>query len=156
MSSNLKYDLQARAAGLGKRCRHHDPRAGITCGADCKIGHPIREIVAKAAGSDVGIAFMLPCHPGPERKAECPDYDPKTPEELAAERAAFDAHVDRTIKLIKAAGEWRRKMVENGLTAATATCPNCGMKDGVALTCALGVNNHLWAKCRGCGAGFIE
>lgn len=150
-------ELRSRLDALGKRCRHYDARNSIvdpekTCG----IGHPIRKIVKAAAGTDLGMAFMLPCHPGPERKADCPSYDPKTDEEIAADKLRMKAATEKFIERLPKIAAMKRKMVKHELSFAKATCPWCEVKDALHLTCALSVNNHVHGKCSKCGQGFME
>lgn len=148
--------ISERMAVLGPRCRHYDPRAGIVNGQDCRIGFPIRKIVGEKAGTTVGLAYMLPCHPGPERQADCPSYDPKTEDEIAAERASVSRLMDETLKMIAAAPRWKRLMVAKGKATARANCPCCGGEGTVRLTCAIGNNRHLSANCSECSIGFRE
>lgn len=148
--------ISERLAALGPSCRHYDPRGGIANDEDCKIGHPIRKIVTAANGSDLGIAFMFPCRPGPECKADCPSYDPKTDAERAEDRKRLDEAMDRFTERLPKIGAMKRKMVDNKLSRAKATCPWCEAKDTFILTCALSVNNHVHGRCSECGEGFME
>ena len=149
--------MSDRMAALGPRCRHHTPVAGIHGGNECGIGHPIRKIVHAANGnSSSGIAFMLPCHPGPERKANCPSYDAQTPEELEAKRARSDAMVQAFLKRLPKIAEMKRKMVAGNLRTAKATCPWCEAKDAFKLSCNIAGNKHVHGNCSSCGEGFLE
>lgn len=149
--------ISERFAELGPSCRHYDPRGGICSGEDCKIGHPIRNIVKAANGGDeMGMAYMLPCRPGPERKADCPSYDPKTDEEIAEQRADMDRAMNAFVERLPKIAAMRRKMVANRLETAKATCPWCEESDAFKLTCAVGYNNHVHGKCVSCGEGFME
>lgn len=149
--------VSERMAALGPRCRHHNPRAGIQGHNECERGYPIRKIVHAANGnSSLGIAFMMPCHPGPECKANCPGYDPKTPAEIAEQKARQVASIDAFIKRLPKISEMKRKMIAGNLSSAKATCPWCEAKDAFRLSCNIGGNKHVHAKCELCGEGFIE
>jgi hypothetical protein len=149
-------DISSKTKQLGMACRHYDGHAFFCGTGGCKIGHPIRDIVTRASGSAIGIAFKLPCRPGPERAAQCPDYDAKTDEEIEAERESMRAYMDRVAKMIAKAAGWRKQMVAKEKRTARANCPCCGGKGTVRLTCAIGYNNHVWAECSECKVGFRE
>lgn len=153
--------IEDRAKALGLPCRHFNGREfAIGCGdgrGACGRGHPIRKIVIGANGGDnTGILYKTPCRPGPERVAECPDYDPKTIGEIAEERAAMAKEMERAAVMMKAAGKWRAKMVAEKRPTGRASCPCCGGKETVRVRVAIGYNNHLACKCEACGVGFIE
>lgn len=150
-------DLAERFSQLGPKCRHWSALAHIRRENGCGIGHPIAKIVTAANGGDsAGLLLMLPCKPGPDAKAKCPDYDPKTAEELAADRAAMDASIARFLKGMPVFNALREEMVAGGVSAKTIDCPYCDAVGAMHVTCAIGVNNHLWAKCSACGEGFME
>lgn len=143
-----------RMAQCGRVCRHHR-REGIE--TVCAIGHPIEKIVIAAnGGRRTGIAFMFPCRPGPECKAQCPNYDPKTDDEIAEEKAALKLRMDAFVKGLSAMGLIRETMVKDKIARDIFDCPWCGTPRALHVTCAVGYNNHLSAKCKDCGEGFIE
>lgn len=145
-----------RFSALGKVCRHFRPRDSLN-NKGCAIGHPVEKIVMAANGdSRTGIAFMFPCRPGPERKAECPSYDPKTDDEIADEQARMKARMDAFIKAMPVINAIRATMIEGRIARQTADCPWCNTPGALHLSCAIGHNNHLSAKCAECGEGFIE
>lgn len=139
---------------LGTACRH-SRRVGIEC--VCGIGHPIEKIVIAANGGDLtGIAFMFPCRPGPECKVECQDYDPKTDEEIEAEKAKMQEQMEKFIKAHSALSGIRAIMVKGRVVRDRFDCPWCGEPRALHVNCAIDYNNHLSAKCAECGIGFIE
>ena len=156
----------ARAVGatapvLGRACRHF---SGLNFmrgdGDDCKacaIGHPIRKIVISAnGGTHHGIAYKTPCRPGPERAAECPNYDPQTDEEIAAERDRMREHMDRFVKALPVLNAIRSTMIDGKIARDVVDCPFCGTAKALHVSVAIGYNNHMRAKCKECGDGFIE
>ncbi|WP_288927329.1 hypothetical protein [uncultured Maritimibacter sp.] len=149
-------EVSATLDACGKRCRHYNFLRGVRRENECGIGHPIRRIVTEKAGTDQGMVFMLPCTAPPNPVAECPDYDPKTDEEIAAQRAEMSAHMDKVLVVMSAAAGWRKKMIANNLPTASVTCPSCGEKDAMKVSCALEVNNHLRCHCSNCEIGFME
>ena len=150
-------DLAAKTAQPGPACRHWKPLLHIHGENGCLIGHPIAEIVTKANGGDsAGLFFMLPCRPGPEAKAKCPDYDPRTPEELAAIEAEMNRRMDAFVRVLPAFNTLREEMVAAGELVRTIDCPWCGAAEAVTATCAIGINNHMHAHCSACKEGFIE
>ncbi len=152
MTSSSTRDLSKH----GPRCRHHQPLRGIQSGEECAIGHPIRKIVAAAAGTDVGMAYMLPCYPGPERKADCPSYDPKTDAERAAEEVERRERMAKTLAALPKLNAMKSKMIANGLETAKASCPWCGEKNALQIICNIRGNQHMHARCRACDTGIIE
>jgi hypothetical protein len=148
--------LKEEMEKLGTACRHYDPRAGIIYNKDCGLGHKVRDMVAKAAGTNMGTAFMMPCRPGPQKKIECNDYDPKTEDELAEEARQRAIAMDRAAVMMRMAESWRKQMVIRKLKSAVAKCPVCLSEESVRVTCAIDYNKHLHAKCGKCGAGFME
>lgn len=142
------------------RCRHFlgmypDDRPS------CAKGRNVREWARRCnGGTDLGIGLRLPC----TRQAEvaekplfdCPELDRETEEEREAKRAEVSAAMDRLIKALPKLNEMKRKMIANNLTSAVATCPWCGEKDALRVGVALGVNNHMRARCSSCDEGFIE
>lgn len=143
---------------LGRACRHFLAReALIGDGQCCKIGHPIRKIVMAAnGGSSFGMAYMFPCRPGPDRKAECPDYDPKTDAEIEASKAALRDKMDRLVKAMPVLNELRATMIAGQVSRQIVDCPFCNATGRLHVTCAIGSNNHMSARCAECGEGFIE
>lgn len=138
-----------------RKCRHFvfwRTRGENPCG----LGHPIMKIAAARAGTEYGILKRLPCTTSPNPLADCPSYNPKTDAEIEADREALSREMDRVLLVFKAAGGWRKKMVAYGLRRAKVTCPACGEKDAMRVSCALGYNNHMRCHCEKCGAGFIE
>jgi hypothetical protein len=146
--------LSDRMAQCGRACRHHR-REGLNVA--CAIGHPIEKIVIAANGGHrTGIAFMFPCRPGPECKAQCPNYDPKTDAEIAEEQAAMKNRMEALIKGLPAMGLIRATMVKGKVARDIFDCPWCGQPRALYVSCAIEYNNHLSAKCKECGEGFIE
>lgn len=142
---------------LGPTCRHYSQMKMLTDRQPCSIGHPILKIVTAANGkSAFGIGYMLPCRPGPERKAECPDYDTKTPEEIAADQASLRAAMDRFIAALPVLNSLRSTMIEGRIARMIADCPFCTQPRSLHVTCAIGHNNHMSACCTECGQRFIE
>ena len=142
---------------LGRSCRHHDPRGGIVYGKDCRIGHPIRKIVCAANGnSNSGIAYMMPCRPGPLRKANCPSYDPETDAEIAEEDRRMSKKMDLFVKALPFFNAVRSTMIEGKIASKIEDCPFCNAPQKMHVSCAIGFNNHLWATCDDCGEGFME
>ncbi|MFE3837318.1 hypothetical protein [Pseudogemmobacter sonorensis] len=143
---------------LGRACRHFDGRAALLSdGQCCKIGHNISKIVTTAnGGSDFRTAYMYPCRPGPERKADCPDYDPKTDSEIAASKAAMCAQMDRLVKAMPLLNGLRATMVKGRIVHQVVDCPFCGATRALHVTCAVDHNNHMSARCAECREGFIE
>lgn len=141
-----------------RSCRHFNPQQGLTGnGAACRIGHPIVKIVTKAnGGSTFGIAFMMPCRPTDQRKAECPDYDPKTDAEIAEAQARMRAQMDRLVKAMPVLNDLRATMVKGRIMRQIVDCPFCNQPRGLHVTCAIDSNNHMTARCKECGEGFIE
>lgn len=142
---------------IGPACRHYDPRAGIVEGKDCDLGHNVRERVVEANnGSEIGIAYRLPCRPGPKCLLSCDDYNPWTADEIAARKEAMS----RTMAALRAAmpriALIRATMVEGRIQRQQFDCPFCGDKNTLHATCAVDVNNHLTAVCSSCGRGMIE
>ncbi len=154
-------DLRAQTDGLGKTCRYFNGREFLGGDGDgrtaCGKGHPIRKIVIAAnGGTSMGIAFKTPCRPGPERVADCPDYDPKTSEEIEADRAEMREAMNQAVTMMREAGKWRTKMIAANKANGRASCPCCGGKETVSVSIALGYNNHMACQCSACGAGFRE
>ncbi len=141
-------------------CRHFNglyPRGKPTCA----MGRDVHAWFARCNGGDTtGIALRIPCtrwHKDSEKPVfDCPDLDRKTQAEVDAERAAMDAHMDKFFKGLPEINKMRAKMIAKGLSAAKATCPWCGEKDALKLTCAIGFNNHVRAQCDACEMGFVE
>lgn len=148
--------MTARIAELGNPCRHYSPLKGIQSGEDCGIGHPIRDIVIRKCGSDLGLAYKLPCRPGPEKAATCPSYDPRTDDEIAARKDEMSKRMDKIVAGLGKLSEMRKKMIAHRLRTATATCPWCDGKDALRISCAIDYNNHIRAQCGECGEGMIE
>lgn len=143
---------------LGRACRHFLAReAMIGDGECCKIGHPIRKIVIAANGKSThGIAYMFPCRPGEQSKADCPDYDPKTTEEISAERQRMSEQMDRLVKAMPVMNRVRATMVNGRIARQVIDCPFCNSPRQLHVSCAIDYNNHLSARCAECGEGFIE
>ena len=143
---------------LGRACRHYLAReALIGDGQCCKIGHPIRKIVTAAnGGSNFGLAYMMPCRPGPERKADCPNYDPKTDAEIEASKAAMRERMDRLVKALPVMNRLRATMIAGQIAREIVDCPFCGAESQLHVSCAIDCNNHMSAQCAECGEGFIE
>lgn len=144
--------------GLGKTCRHYSALDAITRDRNCcAIGHPIRKIVVAAnGGSDFGIGYMFPCRPGPERKADCPSYDPRSDAEIEAGKAKIKASMDRLIEAMPVFSNLRAVMVKGRIARQAVDCPFCNWPNGLHVTCAIDSNNHLSAHCARCGEGFVE
>lgn len=154
-------DIAERSGAIGATCRHFRGRFFLTHDGEgreaCEKGYPIRKTVVGAnGGSEVGIAFMLPCRPGPERKATCPHYDAKTPEEVAEDNRRTDEMMRQAMKLMAAASVWKRTMLVEKRASAVEDCPSCGGVQTVSVSIALGYNNHMACQCKQCGAGFRE
>lgn len=143
---------------LGRACRHFVAReALIGDGQCCKIGHPIRKIVMAAnGGSSYGIAYMYPCRPGPERKADCPSYDAKTDAEIEASKSAMLERMQRLVRAMPILSDLRATMVSGRIRRQTADCPFCNAPGRLHVTCAIDINNHMSARCAECGEGVIE
>lgn len=143
---------------LGRACRHFLAREAIIGdGKCCKIGHPIRKIVIAAnGGSNHGIAYKFPCRPGPERKADCPDYDPKTDAVIAEGKARIRAQMDRLVAAMPALNGLRATMIKGRIGRTIVDCPFCGSERAAHVTCAIEVNDHMSMRCKECGEGFIE
>lgn len=145
---------------LGRACRHYNARAFLIGDDDCKacaIGHPIRKIVIAAnGGTNHGIAYKTPCRPGPERVAECPDYDAKTDDEIAAANERMRQHMDRFVKAMPILNAIRATMVDGKIARDVVDCPFCGTAKALHVSVAIGYNNHMHAKCKECGEGFME
>ena len=147
---------QDRMAAIGKSCRHWQPRDSLH-NKGCAIGHPIEKIVFAANGNDrLGMAFMFPCRPGPEKKADCPNYDPKTDAEIEAEKAAMRDRMDAFVKALPIISAVRATMVKGKIGRQVIDCPWCNTPAALHVYYAIEVNNHLSAKCKECGEGFIE
>lgn len=156
----MTCDLAGKTAALGRPCRHYSPLLFLSerdgdrsC---CAKGHPIRQIVAAATEGEGGMLFKLPCRPGPDRAVDCPDYDPKTDAEVEADREATRAAMDKAMKMMAAAGEWRRKLTAAGKARGRASCPVCGGHETVSVQIALGYNGHMACHCNACRVGFRE
>lgn len=143
---------------LGRSCRHFLAReAVIGDGKCCKIGHPIRKIVIAAnGGSNFGIAYKFPCRPGPQKVADCPDYDTKTDAEIEASKAEVLEQMDRLVKALPALNNLRATMIKGQVASTIVDCPLCGSERSAHVTCAIKVNNHMAMRCKECGEGFIE
>lgn len=154
-------EISQKTDALGSSCRHFNGREFL-CGdgegrSACAKGHPIRKIVIAAnKGSGIGIAFKTPCRPGPERVADCPDYDAKTPEEIEASRAEMKAHMAAAVKMMGHAAKWKAKMIAAKKATGRASCPCCDGVETVQVSIALGYNNHMACQCSACGVGFRE
>lgn len=149
--------LSERTARLGPACRHWNGLAFFRGEGGCGIGHPIRKIVIAAnGGNQVGIAFMLPCKPGPDAKAKCPNYDPRTAEELAEIEREIEQRTTAFLKNMHVFNDLRKEMVAEKASARTIDCPFCSAAGTMHVTCAIGINNHMWAKCSACREGFME
>jgi hypothetical protein len=141
----------------GRACRHFIPQQGLTSGNCCGIGHPITKIVTAAnGGSTFGIAYMMPCCPTEQRKADCPNYDPKTEAEIAEAKERMRAQMDRLVKALPALNDVRATMVSGRITRQVIDCPFCNHPRSLHVTCAIDHNNHMSARCAECGEGFIE
>lgn len=129
----------------------------MTNGACCKIGHPISKIVIAAnGGSNSGIAYMMPCRPTPRRKADCPNYDPKTDAEIAEAEGRMRDQMDRLVKAMPILSDLRATMVSGRIMRQIVDCPFCNQPRGLHVTCAIDHNGHMSARCKECGEGFIE
>jgi hypothetical protein len=148
------------STNLGFMCRHFKPREFLLGRGDgsssCACGHPIRDRIEKATGSDVGMIYKTPCRPGAQRAFECPDYSPKTPEEILAEHADLETRFERVFSMFDAARDWRSEMIAANVSHTVKDCPCCGGEQTVRVGCAIGYNNHMRVICDACGAGFIE
>lgn len=143
---------------LGRTCRHFSGLNAITGERNCcAIGHPILKIVVAAnGGSDFGIAYMFPCRPGPERKADCPNYDPRSDAEIEAGKAALSAQMDRLVQAMPVFANLRATMVQGRIARQVVDCPFCNEPNRLHVTFAIDSNNHLSAQCAACGDGFVE
>jgi hypothetical protein len=126
----------------------------------CAKGWDIRKWATKCNGdSPIGIGLRLPCT---RQKADsnplfdCPSLDRKTDEEVAAQRKEMDEHMTKFVAGLGKMEGMRQKMIAKSLSSAVATCPWCGEKDALRVSCAIGANNHMKAKCTSCEMGFIE
>ena len=141
----------------GRSCRHYRPQQGLTGGNCCAIGHPITKIVIAAnGGSNFGIAYMMPCSPTPQRKADCQNYDPKTEAEIAEASERLRAQMDRLVKALPALHDVRATMVTGRIARQVIDCPFCNQPRSLHVTCAIDHNGHMSARCKECGEGFIE
>lgn len=142
----------------GQRCRHFlgmypDDRPS------CAVGRDVRAWAVRCnGGSEHGIALRLPCTKIGDKKPlfDCPSVDRKTDAEVAADRDAMSKHMDRIVAGMGAVNKLKRKMIDGQHRTAKATCPWCGEKGALRLSCAIGVNNHIRANCTSCNEGFIE
>lgn len=137
-------------------CRHYNPRLSILEDKGCGIGHPIERIVRAKVGDRARLSVMLPCRPGPQRHADCPDYDAETAADREARHASIRAAMDEMGPMLKAAADWRMEMVMARQRTATKDCPCCGAAEAVSVHCAVGYNNHLGARCSACNRGFQQ
>lgn len=151
--------FMADVTDLGPSCRHFNGRFTIMqrdgAGA-CAIGHPIVKIVRAATGGDFRLAYKLPCKPGPERAAECPNYDPRTPEEIEAKRQADRAAMQRLMDALPGLMAIKASMIEAKQSHGVFDCPGCGGKEVLNVAVALGYNDHMRCGCSACSFGFIE
>lgn len=126
----------------------------------CAQGWDVRKWAVKCnGGSEHGIGLRLPCTKqteGAKPLWDCPSLDRKTDEEVAQRRKEMDEHMSKFVAGLGKVEEMRKKMIANTLSSAVATCPWCGKKDALRVSCAIGVNNHMSAKCTDCEMGFIE
>lgn len=143
---------------LGPRCRHFNDRQVIwDSGSACSIGHPIVKIVlAKDPNNDLGLALRLPCQPGPLRAAECPNYDPKTAEEITRAQEALRKEMDNFTTHLPALNVIKQEMIRTGNPNTRTTCPSCKTEDSLKVSVNIRGNKHMWAKCSNCGFGLIE
>jgi hypothetical protein len=150
-------ELSERMAKLGRACRHYDPIGGIRDNADCRIGHPIRKIVTNAnGGDDTGLAFMLPCRPGPDRKADCPSYDPRSDAEMAEIAAQCESRVTEFVEALPEITAIRAALMVSIEPCGDFACPFCGLVGTFRATIARGYNDHMSGQCSSCEKGFIE
>ncbi len=141
---------------FGPTCRHFRPAESLS-NRGCGIGHPIEKIVFAANGSSrTGMAYMMPCRPGPACKAECPDYDPKTPQEIEEQKQRIRAQMDRLVQNMKWFSLRKAEMIAAAQASRKDDCPLCGAQGAMRLTVAIGNNCHMSAHCSACGEGFIE
>lgn len=143
---------------MANACRHF---LGLFPGnrPSCSQGWNVREWAVRCnGGSEFGIALRLPCTKMSDGKPlfDCPSLDRKTDEQVAKERAEMSAHMDRVMSAMPKLAAMKRKMVANSLTRVKATCPWCEERDALKVTCAIGVNNHIHARCKSCGEGIME
>lgn len=137
---------------LGRRCRHWKGMHG------CGTGHPIEKIVLAAnSGDRTGLLLMLPCRPGPEMKAKCPDYDPYTEEENAQRNAEQKDRMVSFFKALTSINALRERMLAEGVEEVTGEdCPWCNTSGTLFAFCNISGNRHMRANCSSCGKGFIE
>ena len=135
-------------------CRHLTRKGAKP---SCAAGRDI-EAWVRRCGNPQGWGRMLPCTKNAPEKPlfDCPELDRKTNEEVEAERREMSDSMDRFVKGLSALNKMKAKMIANRLPSAVATCPYCGKKDAMRVSVALGVNNHMRARCSACDMGFIE
>ncbi len=60
------------------------------------------------------------------------------------------------ITILPKISEMKKKMIANNLSRAKATCPKCGTKDALKLSCAINYNQHIRAYCKACKFSMME
>jgi hypothetical protein len=83
-------------------------------------------------------------YPGAQPKERCPFYAEPTAEQVQADRAAMDAHLEKTMAAIKVAGAWRVKPKPAQDRRDTVECPVC--KGRLHLNQSA-YNGHVNGKC---------
>ena len=144
----------------GNACRHF---LGMHFGSrpSCAKGRDVRAWAIRCNGGDnLGIGLRLPCtRRDPSAAAplfDCPELDRRTDDEVAQREADARAAIALVLSAMPKLYEMKAKMIANGLSTAKATCPWCGEKDALRASVALGVNNHMHARCTKCNEGFME
>jgi predicted RNA-binding Zn-ribbon protein involved in translation (DUF1610 family) len=125
----------------------------------CKRGWDVRKWAVKCnGGSDLGIGLRLPCtkQSGEKPLFDCPSVDRKTDEEIAEQRKAMSARMDRIVTALPKLNELKQELIRQGKSAGKFDCPFCGEAAAMNISVALGVNNHMRAQCGACGEGLIE
>lgn len=125
----------------------------------CAMGRDVRAWAIRSNGnSRQGIGLRLPCTKptGEKTLFDCPELDRETDEEVAERRKAISSKMDQFISILPKLNEMKRKMIENNLPTAVATCPWCGAKDALRVSVAIQYNNHMRAQCTKCDGGIIE
>lgn len=134
-------------------CRHFT-RDGIR--PTCTAGRDIKAWV-KRCGNPQGWLRQIPCTGNAPDKPlfDCPELDRKTNEEVAARRKELSEHMDEIVKGLPALARIKRRMIAEGQSGATETCPWCEEK-ALNVTIALNYNNHADMTCSACGMGVRE
>ncbi len=114
-----------------------------------KPGKPCIQLLHKSArGGTYLRAGEVPAEtkpfPGAQAKECCPFYAELSAKEVQDERAASDAHLEKTIAAIKVAGAWRVRPKPAQDRSGTVECPVCKGKLHLSQSA---YNGHVHGKC---------